>query len=71
VIELAKQGFLSFMWIGCIQSVYISSNKPKYHDFLDGQPEDIGWAAVFWASEAARDVTGISLPVDGGNSIGF
>ena len=36
-----------------------------------GQPEDIGWAAVFLASEAARYVTGISLPVDGGNSIGF
>lgn len=36
-----------------------------------GQPEDIGWAAVFLASEAARYVTGASLPVDGGNSIGF
>ncbi len=36
-----------------------------------GQPEDIGWAAVFLASEAARYLTGVSLPVDGGNSIGF
>ncbi|MBD2703744.1 SDR family oxidoreductase [Spirosoma sp. BT702] len=36
-----------------------------------GKPEDIGWAAVFLASEAARYVTGVSLPVDGGNSIGF
>ncbi len=36
-----------------------------------GQPEDIGWAAVFLASEAARYITGASLPVDGGNSIGF
>lgn len=36
-----------------------------------GTPEDIGWAAVFLASEAARYVTGVSLPVDGGNSIGF
>ena len=36
-----------------------------------GQPEDIGWAAVFLASDAARYVTGVSLPVDGGNSIGF
>ncbi|RYC68647.1 SDR family NAD(P)-dependent oxidoreductase [Spirosoma sordidisoli] len=36
-----------------------------------GKPEDIGWAAVFLASDAARYVTGASLPVDGGNSIGF
>jgi NAD(P)-dependent dehydrogenase (short-subunit alcohol dehydrogenase family) len=36
-----------------------------------GKPEDIGWAAVFMASEAARYITGASLPVDGGNSIGF
>jgi NAD(P)-dependent dehydrogenase (short-subunit alcohol dehydrogenase family) len=36
-----------------------------------GKPEDIGWAAVYLASEAARYVTGVSLPVDGGNSIGF
>ena len=36
-----------------------------------GQPEDIGHAAVFLASEAARYITGASLPVDGGNSIGF
>jgi len=36
-----------------------------------GKPEDIGHAAVFLASDAARYVTGASLPVDGGNSIGF
>ncbi|MCC3158570.1 glucose 1-dehydrogenase [Hymenobacter sp. 15J16-1T3B] len=36
-----------------------------------GQPEDIGRAAVFLASDAARYITGASLPVDGGNSIGF
>ena len=36
-----------------------------------GQPADIGYAAVYLASDAARFVTGINLPVDGGNSIGF
>lgn len=36
-----------------------------------GVPEDIGWAAVYLASSAATFVTGVTLPVDGGASIGF
>jgi len=36
-----------------------------------GQPEDIGFAAVYLACDAAKFVTGVNLPVDGGNSIGF
>ncbi len=36
-----------------------------------GKPDDVGWAAVFLASNAAKFITGVSLPVDGGNSIGF
>ncbi len=36
-----------------------------------GDPEDIGWAAVYLCSAAAKFVTGVSLPVDGGASIGF
>jgi gluconate 5-dehydrogenase len=36
-----------------------------------GDPEDIGQAAVYLCSPAARFVTGVVLPVDGGVSIGF
>jgi len=36
-----------------------------------GKPNDIGWSAVYLASEAASFITGITLPVDGGISIGF
>lgn len=36
-----------------------------------GEPEDIGWAAVYLCSKAGRFVTGVVLPVDGGASIGF
>ncbi len=36
-----------------------------------GEPADVGWAAVYLASPAAKFVTGVVLPVDGGVSIGF
>ena len=36
-----------------------------------GQPEDIGWAAVYLCSPAANYVTGVTLPVDGGAVVGF
>ena len=36
-----------------------------------GDPADIGSTAVFLTSEEARFITGVILPVDGGNSIGF
>lgn len=36
-----------------------------------GQPEDIGTTALFLSSDAAKYITGVILPVDGGNSIGF
>jgi len=36
-----------------------------------GAVEDIGWAATYLCSPAAKFVTGVVLPVDGGASIGF
>jgi NAD(P)-dependent dehydrogenase (short-subunit alcohol dehydrogenase family) len=36
-----------------------------------GEPSDIAHAALFLASTQSKFVTGIILPVDGGNSIGF
>jgi len=43
--------------------------RTPLHQF--GQAEDIGWAAVYLSSPAAKFVTGVVLPVDGGVSIGF
>ena len=36
-----------------------------------GHTEDIGWAAVYLCSPAAKFVNGVVLPVDGGMLIGF
>jgi NAD(P)-dependent dehydrogenase (short-subunit alcohol dehydrogenase family) len=36
-----------------------------------GQPSDIADAALFLASENSKYITGVVLPVDGGNSVGF
>jgi NAD(P)-dependent dehydrogenase (short-subunit alcohol dehydrogenase family) len=36
-----------------------------------GTPEDVAHAAVYLSSDAAAYITGIVLPVDGGNAIGF
>jgi NAD(P)-dependent dehydrogenase (short-subunit alcohol dehydrogenase family) len=36
-----------------------------------GEPSDIGDAAVFLGTDASKYITGVILPVDGGNSIGF
>lgn len=56
----------------------VFSDEPRKNKILDrtplrqfGEPEDIGNAAVYLASDAAKFVTGVVLPVDGGVSIGF
>ncbi len=36
-----------------------------------GEPDDVGWAAAYLSSPAAKFITGVCLPVDGGISIGF
>ncbi len=36
-----------------------------------GDPDDIGWAAVYLSSPAAKFVTGVILPIDGGAHTGF
>jgi len=36
-----------------------------------GQPSDVADAALFLAGDSAKYITGVVLPVDGGNSIGF
>lgn len=36
-----------------------------------GAPEDVGWAVVYLSSEAARYVTGVVLPIDGGGHASF
>ncbi len=36
-----------------------------------GDPSDVAQAALFLASARARFITGVILPVDGGNAIGF
>jgi len=36
-----------------------------------GEPDDVAEAALFLASAGAKYISGVSIPVDGGNSIGF
>ncbi len=46
----------------------ILSRTPMNHF---GQPDDIGWAVTYLCSPAARFITGVVLPVDGGAVQGF
>jgi len=82
-VELSPQGIR----VNCIAPGFIATdmsakaldNDPeRKHKALSrtpmgvlGAPADIGDAALFLAGDAARYITGVVLPVDGGNSIGF
>ncbi len=43
----------------------------RRHPLGLGTPEDVAWAVVYLASEEARWVTGVALPVDGGVMAGL
>jgi NAD(P)-dependent dehydrogenase (short-subunit alcohol dehydrogenase family) len=53
---------------------YLASLKPTgawdalvaKHPLGLGRPDDVAWVAVYLASDEARWVTGVALPVDGG-----
>ena len=82
-VELSPQGIL----VNCIAPGFIATDmsakalngdadrKKKVFSRTPlgrmGDPGDIGDAALFLASDQAKYVTGVVLPVDGGNSIGF
>ena len=34
-----------------------------------GQPDDVGWAAAYLASDEAAFITGVEFPVDGGRTV--
>ena len=66
-------------WIETNMSKHAMENDPQRKDKVlsrtpmhrMGKPEDIGWAAVYLSSQAARFITGQQLVVDGGISVGF
>jgi gluconate 5-dehydrogenase len=66
-------------WIETAMSKAAFANDPKRAEKILsrtplqrlGQAEDVALAAVYLSSAAAKFVTGVCLPVDGGISIGF
>ncbi len=82
-VELSPKGIR----INCIAPGFISTDmsaralngdKERMQKVLSrtpmgelGKPSDIADAALFLVSDAAKYITGVVLPVDGGNSVGF
>jgi NAD(P)-dependent dehydrogenase (short-subunit alcohol dehydrogenase family) len=82
-VELSPKGIR----VNCIAPGFIatdmsaralSQDAERMHKVLSrtpvgilGEPGDVAAAALFLASGAAKFITGVVLPVDGGNSIGF
>ena len=61
-----------------MSSEALESDPERKHKVLSrtpmgrlGEPADVAHAALFLASDQSKFVTGVVLPVDGGNSIGF
>ena len=61
------------MFINAINGDAERKNKIVNRIAMDhfGKPEDIGNAALYLCSDAARYVTGVILPVDGGACVNF
>jgi NAD(P)-dependent dehydrogenase (short-subunit alcohol dehydrogenase family) len=82
-VELSPKG----VRVNCIAPGFIETDmssralnddKPRMQKVLSrtpmgalGKPKNIADAALFLASDSANFITGVILPVDGGNSIGF